>query len=228
MQALDRMACAGGHIRGAAGAGRVRDRALWGIWGATGTRKQRGRSRGKQTLMTKIQLAIDGLAAALEASGRSSGHSYTSVHGRADDRHDVATFTFRFPPGWVMPKDVEAFVHELHEQLRAEWQRMGLAEEQDPRTRRLLDLAQRMLVALRQDEGALQAAITNNVLRDQWPAGVVTAAQREIEAVHVNLRLERSMGMHWRRQHAALKARVDSLKRTRAMRINPVDPRRPA
>jgi hypothetical protein len=66
--------------------------------------------------MNDAQLAIAGLAAALEASGRSTGRSYTEVYGRLTFPHWAeASIMFRFPPGWVLPKDVEAHTKVVEE-----------------------------------------------------------------------------------------------------------------
>jgi hypothetical protein len=177
--------------------------------------------------MNDAQLAIAGLAAALESSGRTTGRSYTEVYGRLTFPHRAeASITFRFPPGWVLPKDVEAFARELYDQLHAD--QAAWMDPPDPRTQKLLDLANRMITALRHDQSSLQVAISDGVLRDHWPAGVVAVALRENEIERERTRLERSMGLHWKRQLDALKRRTDSLRSIRAMRVNPADPRRPA
>jgi hypothetical protein len=177
--------------------------------------------------MNDAQLAIAGLAAALEASGRTTGRSYTEVYGRLTFPHRAeASITFRFPPGWVLPKDVEAFARELYDQLHAD--QAAWMDPPDPRTQKLLDLANRMIKALRHDQSSLQVAISDGVLRDHWPAGVVAAAQREIEQAQAATRMAEREVRHWEGKHWTLKGRIASLKRTRAMRVNPADPRRPA
>ena len=177
--------------------------------------------------MNDAQLAIAGLAAALEASGRTTGRSYTEVYGRLTFPHRAeASITFRFPPGWVLPKDVEAFAREIYDQLHAD--QAAWMDPPDPRTQKLLDLASRMVKALRHDTSSLQVALSDGVLRDHWPAGVVAAAQREIEREQGYTRLAERKARDWRDKHDRLKDRIASLKRTRAMRVNPADPRRPA
>lgn len=173
--------------------------------------------------MSQNRMVIDALAAALLASGREQGRSFTEVAGRWSAGDRAAMFTFRFPPGWVLPRDVEAFARELYEQLNneaaASW------GQPDPRTLKLLDLARRMHAALRQDESGVSLLLSDNVLRDRWPAAVAAEAVRRIEAAEHGREQARRSAFNLK---AAYSARIASLKRTRAMRVNPADPRVPA
>lgn len=178
-------------------------------------------------MTTASRLAIDALAAALAASGRHQGYSFTTVEGRADPALMVATFTFRFPPGWVLPKDVAAFARELYEQLHID--QAAWMDAPDPRTLKLLDLANRMHSALRRDESAVSLMMSEQVLREHWPQAIVSESLRRID--DANARATRAEIRHGREMHdmrEAYQKRIASLKRTRAMRVNPVDPRCPA
>ncbi len=185
------------------------------------------RQSGEDQMTSPNRLAIDALAAALAASGRHKGYSFTTVEGRDDPALMVATFTFRFPPGWVLPKDVAAFARELYEQLytdQAAW-----IDAPDPRMLKLLDLANRMHSALRRDESAVSLMMSEQVLREHWPQAIVAESVRRID--DANARTTREVIKHGREIHdmrEAYRKRIASLKRTRAMRTNPIDPRRPA
>lgn len=173
------------------------------------------------------RLAIDALAAALAASGRHEGYSFTTVEGRPDPALMVATFAFRFPPGWVLPKGVAAFAREIYEQLHAD--QAAWMDAPDPRTLKLLDLANRMNSALRRDESAVSLMMSEQVLRELWPQAIVSESVRRIDDANARATREeirRACEVHDIRE--AYRKRIASLKRTRAMRTNPVDPRCPA
>lgn len=167
-------------------------------------------------------MAIGALAGALAASGHEQAYSYRAVSAYSDLADRPAVLSFTFPPGWVLPADVEAFAREIHEQIRAEMSPWGAP---DPRTVKLLDLAERMVRALRRDETCIRGMLSERVLRDCWPAAIVAEASKRIDEANSRaLRAENKCVIEIGKYHD----RIASLKRTRAMRINPVDPRRPA
>ena len=137
------------------------------------------------------------------------------VHVSDDRIFDLAAFTFHMRPGWIIPSAAQAFVAGL------------IAEPPSPR---VSALAREFVQLLNKDVACVSYGITEQVLREVWPRALsrriedlearasFTTAQltaRTREAVKATARAD------------AYAARVRSIKQTRALPVNPADPRTP-